>query len=881
MAFKRIISLLAAAVLAGSAVAQNKVGPNGELIGERWVGGMGVTETVEEMVARDAASEGIRFSIVKVEKESPIVKAQRPGAPNVASFPYAKPLGKGYGGPYAPQTIGTNFEGVGVGESGFEPPDSNGAVGPNHVVVAVNGRIKAFSRTGVLGTLNMTTDAFFATTRNGSGISDPEVRWDPTSNRWFLIAINVNYASNRIVISRSNTTDPNGAWTHFFIQQENVAPAGNTDQLADYPSLGVDANSLYIGANMFSQTTGYQGSSAFVINKASILGAGPIVASAFRNITGGTSAGPFAPRGVDNWNAGATEGYFIGVDVAVFSRLQIRRVTYPGGVPTMSANIPMNVATTANPIATPQTGGTLSSLDDRLFAARLVRNTITGVDSIWTSHNIGVTNTGVAGNTRNGMRWYNIGNLTTTPTMIQSGTLFDSAASNPFSYWVGSITGTGQGHAVIGSSRSSANTFASAATAGRLRTDTLGTLQAPLLIFAGTSTYSGSRWGDYSETVVDPNDNMTVWTFQEYSSSSWKVRATQLRAPAPAAVTSLTPNTIAQGQTTNIVVNGTSTAGTEFYDPGAAFPNRLAAAFSGTGLTVNSVTFTSPTQFTINVTASGVATTGLRNLTVTNPDGQQSTGNNVITVTSSNNPVPTITSLVPNTRQAGLGGFTLTVNGTNFVSTSVVRWNGSDRTTSFVNSGQVTATINAADVAVSGSANVSVFNPAPGGGVSGTLPFTITTGSPVNVAATSITTTIGEEFTGGLAEILSSNNAYYQSFNDPISLICEMTIISTGAPAVGTSPAISFSVEANVARFGLSQTLEFFNFNTSSWENVGGITATVTDTTQSANITVNAGRFISGGQVRARVRWDVINDEDPSQDGWLHSIDRAAWTVSP
>jgi len=55
----------------------------------------------------------------------------------------------------------------------------------------------------------------------------------------------------------------------------------------------------------------------------------------------------------------------------------------------------------------------------------------------------------------------------------------------------------------------------------------------------------------------------------------------------------------------------------------------------------------------------------------------------------------------------------------------VVRWKGSSRTTTFVNSGQLTAAILAADIASAGSALVTVFNATPGGGTSTALTFTI------------------------------------------------------------------------------------------------------------------------------------------------------------
>jgi len=88
-------------------------------------------------------------------------------------------------------------------------------------------------------------------------------------------------------------------------------------------------------------------------------------------------------------------------------------------------------------------------------------------------------------------------------------------------------------------------------------------------------------------------------------------------------------------------------------------------------------------------------------------------------------PVPTTTSISPTSKISGDAGFTLTVNGSNFVNTSVVRWNGVDKTTAFGNSGQLTATIPAGDIATTGTASVTVFNPTPGGGTSNAQTFVV------------------------------------------------------------------------------------------------------------------------------------------------------------
>jgi hypothetical protein len=83
------------------------------------------------------------------------------------------------------------------------------------------------------------------------------------------------------------------------------------------------------------------------------------------------------------------------------------------------------------------------------------------------------------------------------------------------------------------------------------------------------------------------------------------------------------------------------------------------------------------------------------------------------------NPIPVINApLSPGSKTPGSAAFTLTVNGTGFVSGATVYWNGNARTTTFVSSSQVTATINAADVATATTGNVTVGNPAPGGGFS-------------------------------------------------------------------------------------------------------------------------------------------------------------------
>src|SRR5579872_6976484 len=89
------------------------------------------------------------------------------------------------------------------------------------------------------------------------------------------------------------------------------------------------------------------------------------------------------------------------------------------------------------------------------------------------------------------------------------------------------------------------------------------------------------------------------------------------------------------------------------------------------------------------------------------------------TLIAQSNPVPFVNQpLVPASIAPGGPGFTLTVNGTGFVSGSTVNWNGSPRTTTFISSSQLTASILSSDIVSAMTASVTVTSPTPGGGTS-------------------------------------------------------------------------------------------------------------------------------------------------------------------
>jgi hypothetical protein len=260
---------------------------------------------------------------------------------------------------------------------------------------------------------------------------------------------------------------------------------------------------------------------------------------------------------------------------------------------------------------------------------------------------------------------------------------------------------------------------------GRLSGDTLGSVGTTQLYTNSTSTYGPQlnttvqRWGDYSYTSLDPIDDMTMWTVQEFSNAtnSWAVRVVKLIAPPPATPATASPATIAAGQpSVNVTITGTQAAGSGFYDPGSnlggnAVPFSHMGASATGGVTVNSVTFNSPTQVTLNVSTVGAAS-GPQSVTVTNPDGQTSTGSGIVTIGAGG---PAISSVSPNTLGQN-GTRTLSVNGTNFQSGATTTVSGTGATvvsTAFVSSTKLSIRVKATATAPVGARDVTVTS---GGG---------------------------------------------------------------------------------------------------------------------------------------------------------------------
>lgn len=254
--------------------------------------------------------------------------------------------------------------------------------------------------------------------------------------------------------------------------------------------------------------------------------------------------------------------------------------------------------------------------------------------------------------------------------------------------------------------------------------------------------------------------------------------------PAPS-VSSVSPASVtAGGSAFTLTVNGNN------------FISSSVVQWNGSSRTTS---FVSGTQLTAAITSADISATQNVSIAVVNPAPGGGTSSAISLQV--NAPLPALNSLSPSSAVAGGSAFTLTVNGSGFLASSVIEWNGNSRATSYVSATQLTTAISTADIAAGQNAAIAVTTPGPGGGTSAEVSFAVSTPapsvasiSPSSAAAGSngFTLTVnGSGFLPGTA--VQWNGAYGQP---PLSTaFVSSTVLTVFIPASD----IAFAGDANVA----------------------------------------------------------------------------------
>ncbi len=424
--------------------------------------------------------------------------------------------------------IGQNFTGSTFPtDSAFVPPDCNGAAGPNEFVELINGRFSVYAKTNGSCLLSTNSQSFWISAGvefdSGVLVSDPRIIYEPTVARWFACTIDFKPSSlttNRFLVAVSQSADPTGGWT-------NVAFVADPDNgnFADFPTLGIDSNGVYIAAHMFDANEIPIGDTLVSIPKADLLLSEPTATNrtsfGILNSDYGVVFQPVVNLGASSSGAKVLAVGSLGIDFLPHSNLVSFAVlnaadtnallTAPTNIIVPGYNVPINPTQ-------PDGNNTLDDGDNRFSA--MVRQ----VDGIlYATHGCQVSN-------RAAIRWYKIN--ATNDALIQSGTIFDP----DLDLFYPSIAANESGTVVIGFNGCSTNTFVSIYAVAGETVEGVTTFGDLLLLKAGLASYlyvvqNGiSRWGDYTATCVDPVDPNRFWTAQMYPSNTnaWATQITEL-----------------------------------------------------------------------------------------------------------------------------------------------------------------------------------------------------------------------------------------------------------------------------------------------------------------------------------------------------------------
>lgn len=395
------------------------------------------------------------------------------------------------GGGGTPPEFLFDFQGARRGESGSfsYPPDTHGAVGPDHFVVTVNRIFSIYDKTTGVKLSGLHLNSFLP----GSN-GDPRVLFDQHSGRWIVI---VSDFGSRVYLAVSSTGDATGSW---FKTNFTVASGTDAGKWNDYPTLGVDANGIYVAAYMVGGTNRM---SIFAIDKAPLVATpqGNGTVTAFRNVPWEGAIQPVH-------SYGDAPGEYL-VSRRASNAIRVRRINPPMNAPTMTELGSVIVPQQSSPPDAPALGSNtpLDTVGHRLM------NAVYRDGSIWAAHTVNVAG-------RAGVRWYEMD--METMTLVQSGTIADGTLY----YYFPTIAVDIDGHVVLGFTGSSAGQYASAYYTGRHRNDPPGETAPPVMYKAGVAAQNNidgvgrNRWGDYSLTSVDPDGERVIYTIQEYAFST-------------------------------------------------------------------------------------------------------------------------------------------------------------------------------------------------------------------------------------------------------------------------------------------------------------------------------------------------------------------------
>lgn len=429
------------------------------------------------------------------------------------------------------------------------PPDVAGAVGPDHVFQFLNNGRTIYDKNGAVVAPTISIQQFWSVLGTASGqpaesVRSPRVLWDHYSGRWLVCAIGGG-ANHWLLVGASQTADPAGAYDLYAIQV-NLSTNGfnHVNNRPDMLIMGFDPNNVVISANIFNLSfVSFVHSDVYILNKARLM-AGPAGQSLVHNTDFRIVHGPcpafghsrnFAPCVTfGQTNASAVNylvdtGWYDETDLGV-RYFRVSRITGTGAAAVVDCMGYDNFVVTPEcynfdvaDAEQPDNCHPLRAGDSRLTSPAILRN-----GKIWFVHAVGAADSLCADPAETEPSKAEIVWVAVDPASVGTTNVpeqYGHVSDPNLAYFYPSIAVNGEDCVLIGFSGAGPNSrqFVSCYYAVREAADPPGAVQPVAVLKAGEATYLRTlgtpinRWGTYSSACVDPADEQTLWTVQEYA----------------------------------------------------------------------------------------------------------------------------------------------------------------------------------------------------------------------------------------------------------------------------------------------------------------------------------------------------------------------------
>lgn len=500
-----------------------------------------------------------------------------------------------------------------AGQTGllFVPSDENLAVGPNHVVQVVNNGFKIWDKAGNVKQPMKLISKLFAKLGGVCATfdaGDPVVMHDRIADRWIISQFDFADPSKAPFfecIAVSKGSDPTGSYYTYAFQTPVETPAPGLGQnFPDYPKLGTWPDGYYMTVNQFDRAnmSKFNGTGVYAFNRSKMIVGDPTANFVYFNLNIAShpeGVGSMQPSDLDGFtlpaagqpnvfvyaisdelenppfNVDALRLFNFHVDFATPGNSTFtERPESPLAIAAYDARSPQQITGTraevkepppaATPAGTPPAaqGDSLNAISYRVMWRLQYRRLAAASENLIGSITVNVS--GVTPTTANeyqaGVRYFQLRKTTA----AGAYSVFDQSTFSPdagapatgLNRWLPSAAIDGQGNLAVSYSTSSTTVFPSIEYAGRnfnaAGFPAAGLSAEQFLLTGppnGVQTGSGNRWGDYQSLQVDPTDDCTFWTTNQYYATpavladtqfNWRTRIGSFKFPtctAPAQTT--------------------------------------------------------------------------------------------------------------------------------------------------------------------------------------------------------------------------------------------------------------------------------------------------------------------------------------------------------